>query len=94
MAIGRLCDRINQERQREQKSDVDRASRQARQRAEAGDDQLVRRERKGNIRNDLRRDAGQLPLDAGFVECGDSSLGRGARQVGSRRHRCPRAWRR
>ncbi len=68
VALRALAEGVDQERQREQKADVDGARRQARQRREARDDELIRGEAEGDRGDGLRRDALQLALDARFVE--------------------------
>jgi len=74
MAVGLAADRIDEEREQQEKAAVQRARDEARKRTERRDDELITRKRQGDAGYDLPRRPRQLALDAGFVEGGFGDL--------------------
>jgi hypothetical protein len=64
------ANRIDQERQQQQKANVQQASDEAGERAERRDEQLLGREGQRSASDDFPRKPIELALDAGFVEYG------------------------
>ena len=89
MAVGLAVDRIDEEREQQQKPDVQRARDEARKGTERGDDELVARERERDTGDDLPRRSLQLALDAGFVEGGFGYVRRKRLQLRAGHHRLP-----